>query len=110
MAHSNDLNAVRSLIRDTVGKYQKITEMMKGMRVPYFRRGEMSIPAFKMKEGGNVETDARDGSLKLMSKAAEFPVDFFFYDLEDAAPDQPEYKVHARQFVIEALTKFDFGK
>lgn len=106
---SDAFSAVRALIRDTTGRYQKIEEMVKGARVPYYRRGEMSIPAFKMKAGGDVEKDARAESLKLMSKAAQFPIDFFFYDLEDASPDNPEYKVHARKFVIEALNTNDFG-
>jgi citrate lyase subunit beta/citryl-CoA lyase len=44
-----------------------------------------------------------------MKKVTDLPVDFFFYDLEDASPDHPEYKRFARQFVVEALTTFDFG-
>jgi citrate lyase subunit beta/citryl-CoA lyase len=104
-----DFDAVRAMIKDVVGKHRKIEEMVKGANVPYYRRGEMSIPAFKMKAGGNVETDGRENSLKLMGKAAQFPIDFFFYDLEYASPDHPEYKVYSREFVVEALTTNDFG-
>lgn len=94
---------IRQFIRSAQNTHRARPEMMHGQKVPYFRRGEMSIPGFKMKPGGNVETDGRQQSLRLMSKAAKFPIDFFFYDLEDAAPDNPEYKVFARQFVAEAL-------
>jgi citrate lyase beta subunit len=69
----------------------------------------MSIPSFKMKPGGNLEVDARENSLKLMKKAAELPIDFFFYDLEDAAPDNANFKPWARKFVVEALTSFNYG-
>ena len=84
--------------------------MMKGAKVPYYRRGEMSIPAFKMKPGGDPETDGRATSLKLMGKAASLPIDFFFYDLEDASPDNPDLKPLARAFVIEAFNTLDYGK
>lgn len=83
--------------------------MIKGAKVPYYRRAEMSIPAFKMDPGGNPGVDGKAKSLKLMGKAASLPVDFFFYDLEDAAPDNPEFKPWARKFVIDAFNKFDFG-
>jgi citrate lyase beta subunit len=36
-------------------------------------------------------------------------VDFFFYDLEDAAPDNAEFKPLARRFLIEAFQTFDYG-
>ncbi len=85
-------------------------EMMRGTAVPYARRGVMAIPGFRMTTGGDVERDARAQSLKLMNKAAQLPLDFFFYDLEDAAPDNPAFKPHARRFVVEALTSNDFGK
>lgn len=104
-----DFSSVRKAIKESVGRHRKIEEMVKGAAVPYDRRGEMSIPAFKMKAGGNVETEGREGSLKLMKKASEFPIDFFFYDLEDASPDNPDYKVYARKFVVEALNTFNFG-
>jgi len=69
----------------------------------------MAIPAFKMKPGGEPGTDGRETSLKLMKKVAELPVDFFFYDLEDASPDHTEYKTFARRFVVEALTGTEYG-
>ncbi len=96
-------------IKAIQAKHRANPEMVKGLRVPYFRRGEMAIPAFKMKTGGNPATDARETSLKLMKKVTELPVDFFFYDLEDASPDHPEFKAFARSFVVEALTSFQFG-
>ena len=102
-------DAIRDEIRQITKKHRARPEMMRGMKVPYYRRGEMSIPAFKMKAGGDVETDARAQSLKLMGKAAVFPIDFFFYDLEDASPDNPDYKIWARKFVVEALTSNDYG-
>ncbi len=83
---------------------------MKGQLVPYYRRGVMSIPAFKMSTGGDPAVDGRAQSLRVMKKAAALPVDFFFYDLEDAAPDNAEFKVFARQFVVEALHGSDFGE
>ena len=48
-------------------------------------------------------------SMQLMRKAAGLPADLLFFDLEDAAPDHPEFKSFARQFAIEALTTTDFG-
>ena len=90
-------------------RYRQIPEMVKGLNVPYYRRGEMAIPAFKMKSGGNPETDGRDTSLKLMKKVTELPVDFFFYDLEDASPDHPEFKRFAREFVVDVLNQTEFG-
>lgn len=90
-------------------KHRARPEMVRGLKVPYHRRGVMSIPGFRMKAGGDVETDGRQQSLRVMSKATQFPVDFFFYDLEDAAPDNPSYKELAREFVIEALNTYDFG-
>jgi len=106
----SDFNAVRDLIQTVQRKHRAVPEMMKGANVPYYRRGEMSIPAFKMKAGGDPETDGRATSLKLMGKAAQFPIDFFFYDLEDASPDNPDLKPLARQFIIEAFNTFDYGK
>jgi citrate lyase subunit beta/citryl-CoA lyase len=91
------------------GRHRARPEMMRGLAVPYYRRGEMSIPSFKMAPGGDIEKDARAQSLKLMNKAAQLPIDFFFYDLEDAAPDNPHFKPFARRFVVEALTTNDYG-
>mgnify|MGYP001338364976 CR=1 FL=1 len=105
-----DFNGVRDLIQTVQQTHRAIPEMMKGGCVPYYRRGEMSIPAFKMKAGGDPETDGRATSLKLMGKAAQLPIDFFFYDLEDASPDNPELKPLARKFIIEAFNTFDYGK
>ena len=82
----------------------------RGRLVPYRRRGVMAIPAFKMRAGGDPASDGRAQTWKLLQKAAELPVDCFFYDLEDAAPDHPEFKAYARQFCAEALAQFDFGK
>ncbi|MCA9564912.1 MAG: hypothetical protein KC561_15555, partial [Myxococcales bacterium] len=101
---------IRAEIQSIQAKHRDRPEMMRGMRVPYYRRGEMSIPAFKKPKEGSVEVEGRELSLKLMGKAASLPIDFFFYDLEDASPDNPDYKVFARQFVVEALTSNDYGK
>ena len=103
------LQDLRQHIASVQAKHRSRPEHIRGMHVPYYRRAEMSIPAFKMASGGNVETDGRQQSLKLMSKAASFPIDFFFYDLEDASPDNPDFKVWARKFVVEALTTNDYG-
>lgn len=104
-----DFDAIRDEIRQIQGRHRARPEHMHGMKVPYWRRGEMSIPGFKMKPGGEVETDGRALSLKLMGKAAQLPIDFFFYDLEDASPDNADLKPWARKFVIEALTTNDYG-
>jgi citrate lyase subunit beta/citryl-CoA lyase len=101
--------SISSEIQKIQERRRAIPEMVKGLNVPYYRRGEMAIPAFKMANGGNPETDGKQTSLKLMKKVTELPVDFFFYDLEDASPDHHEYKAFARQFVVEALTTSDFG-
>jgi citrate lyase subunit beta/citryl-CoA lyase len=103
---SSDISHYIKSIQD---HHRRIGEMVKGVNVPYYRRGEMAIPAFKMKTGGNPETDGRESSLKLMKKVASLPVDFFFYDLEDATPDYPEYKAYARKFTIEVLNSTSFG-
>ena len=105
----SDFKAVRELIAEAQARHRAQEEMIRGARVPYYRRGEMSIPAFKMAPGGDPEKDAKALSLKLMGKAAQLPIDFFFYDLEDAAPDNPEFKPFARQHVIEAFNTFDYG-
>ena len=104
-----DFTEVREQIRAAQKIHRVEAEMIRGALVPYYRRGEMSIPAFKMKAGGDPEKDARETSLKLMGKAATLPVDFFFYDLEDASPDNPEFKPFARRFVIEAFQALQFG-
>ncbi|MFN0158715.1 MAG: HpcH/HpaI aldolase/citrate lyase family protein [Bacteroidota bacterium] len=103
------LEDISSIIRKVQEKHRRVPEIVKGMNVPYYRRGEMAIPAFKMKKGGNPATDGRDTSVKLMKKVSDLPVDFFFYDLEDASPDHAEYKDFARQFVAEVLTTTAFG-
>jgi citrate lyase beta subunit len=99
----------RELIRTAQRRHQRVDEMMKGVNVPYYRRGEMSIPGFKMKPNTDPEVDGKALSMKMMRKAAELPIDFFFYDLEDASPDNPDLKPLARQFVVEALGELDFG-
>ena len=38
-----------------------------------------------------------------------FTIDFFFYDLEDAAPDNANFKPLARRFLIEAFQTLDYG-
>ena len=84
--------------------------MVKGLRVPYYRRGVLSIPAFRQTAPtGDPAVEGRAASLRLMAKAASLPVDFFFYDLEDAAPDHPEFRPLARAFAVEAFQTFDFG-
>ncbi len=105
----SSLDALRSEIAQIQSKHRARSESMRGMHVPYQRRGEMSIPAFKNRPGGDLENDARAMSLKLMNKAAQLPIEFFFYDLEYAAPDHAEYKPWARRFVVEALTTNDYG-
>ena len=100
---------IRREIGEIQSKHRKRLEMMRGMKVPYYRRGEMAIPGFRMRAGGDVATDGRAQSLKVMNKAAQLPLDFFFYDLEDAAPDNSDYKAFARKFVVEALTTNDYG-
>lgn len=103
-------DAIRKEIGQAREKHRARPELMHGMKVPFHRRGEMAIPAFRMKAGGDVEKDARAQSLRVMGKAAQLPIDFFFYDLEDAAPDNPEFKTFARQFIVEALTSNDYGE
>lgn len=103
------LDDIKHSIANIQARHRARPEMMRGMAVPYYRRGVMAIPSFKMAAGGDVARDARAQSLKLMNKAAQLPLDCFFYDLEDAAPDNPEFKPFAREFVVEALTTNDFG-
>jgi citrate lyase subunit beta/citryl-CoA lyase len=95
-------------IREVRRRHQH-PEMVRGINVPYYRRGEMAVPAFRMKTGGDPATDGRETSLRLLRKVSELPVDFFFYDLEDASPDHPEFKGFARKFVVEALNSTSFG-
>ncbi|HIN85462.1 MAG TPA: hypothetical protein EYN06_03195 [Myxococcales bacterium] len=104
-----DMQQARDLIRSAQRRHQRVPEMMKGSNVPYYRRGEMSIPAFKMKPGGEPETDGRATSMKIMRKAAELPIDFFFYDLEDASPDNPDLKPLAREFIVDSFSELDYG-
>lgn len=103
------LETLRSQIRGIQAGHRARPEHMHGQAVPYFRRGEMSIPGFKM-TGGDIATEGRAQSLKLMAKAAELPIEFFFFDLEDAAPDNASYKPWARKFVVEALRTYDYGE
>ncbi len=102
-------NEIISRIRGSQARHRLRPEMVRGLCVPYYRRGEMAIPAFKMKQGGNPATDGKETSLKLMKNVCKLPVDFFFYDLEDASPDHTEYKSFARKFVVEVLNTTDFG-
>jgi citrate lyase subunit beta/citryl-CoA lyase len=104
-----DFEQARSQIQSAQVRHRSIEEMVRGANVPYFRRGEMSIPAFKLPPGGDPETDGRAKSLRLMSKAASLPIDFFFYDLEDAAPDNASFKPLARRFLIEAFQTLDLS-
>ena len=55
----SNYDALREEIRQIQSKHRARPESMRGQKVPYYRRGEMSIPAFKMKPGGNVETDGK---------------------------------------------------
>ena len=105
----SSLDAIRSEIAQIQARHRKVAERMHGQFVPYYRRGEMSIPAFKMGPGGDPERDARATSQKLMKKAAELPIDFVFYDLEDAAPDNADFKPWARKFIVEVLQTTSFG-
>ncbi len=101
---------VRIAIRSTQRKHRRTPEMMKGARVPYYRRGVMSIPAFRLRSpADDPAVEGRAARLRLMAKATTLPVDFFFFDLEDAAPDNPAFKPLARSFVIEAYETLDFG-
>ncbi len=100
---------IRSTIQGIQHKHRAFEEMTRGLKVPYFRRGEMSIPAFRMPHGGDPQVEGRNSSMKMMEKATSLPVDFFFYDLEDAAPDNPEFKQIARGFVVEAFQNLNFG-
>lgn len=104
-----DLERLRLDVRATSARHAALPDMVRGQNVPYQRRGEMSIPAFRMKAGGHPQREGREQSLRMMKKAESLPVDFFFFDLEDAAPEQPEFKAHARRFCVEALTSMDFG-
>lgn len=104
-----DLQQLRQEAARFSARHAATPDMVRGALVPYQRRGEMSIPAFRMKAGGHPDREGREQSLRVMQKAQTLPVDFFFYDLEDAAPDQPDFKTAARRFCIEALTTLDFG-
>ncbi len=82
----------------------------RGRLVPYRRRGVLAIPAFKMRAGGDPAVDGRAQSWKLLQRATETAADGFFFDLEDAAPNHPEFKAFARKFCAEALAQLDFGR
>ncbi len=77
--------------------------LVRGQHVPYFRRGVLSVPSFKWNRTGEPNVEARGQSLRLMGNATRLPVDALFFDLEDAAPDQPEFKALARDFCRQAL-------
>ncbi len=100
---------LQAFIRAIQARHRGVPEMIRGMRVPYHRRAELSIPAFTMTPGGDPASDGRAASLRLMAKASTLPADLFFFDCEDAAPDHPEFKRYARTFAAEALTAFEFG-
>ncbi len=104
------MDDLRRDLRQTQARHRQVAEQMRGLQVPYRRRGELSIPAFRMAAGGDPRTDGRTQSLKVMAGAQRFAVDLFFYDLEDAAPDHPEFKAFARQYAIEALATYEFGQ
>ncbi len=104
-----DFDPARSLIARVRRTHSQVPEMIRGAKVPYHRRAEMSIPAFKLRGDGDPEVEGRAQSLRMMGKAAIFPIDFFFYDLEDACPDNPDLKPMARSFLIEAFETLDFG-
>jgi citrate lyase subunit beta/citryl-CoA lyase len=101
---------LRGMIRGIQARHRAAPEMTRGALVPYHRRGEMSVPAFTMAPGGDPATDGRTASLRLMQKVCAHPVDLFFFDCEDAAPDHPAFKSFARTFAADALTSFDFGE
>lgn len=84
-------------------------ERYAGALVPYFRRGEMAIPALKADPAApGDKAAARAASLKLMQGAVRFKPDLFFFDLEDAAPDNPTLRPWAREFLVEGLTTIPF--
>jgi citrate lyase beta subunit len=101
---------LRAEIRAAQARHAAVAEEVRGRRVPYFRVGELSVPAFKMAAGGDPRVEGRAQTLKLMSGAARFPVDCLFFDLEDAAPDRPDWKPFARAYAAEALLSLDFGE
>ncbi len=105
----SDWEALQGEIRRAQKRHRVQADRVRGLFVPYFRRGVLSVPAFKMSAGGDPKVQGREQSLKLMSKAAQLPADCFFYDLEDAAPDQAEFKQFAREFAVEALLTHDFA-
>jgi len=84
-------------------RHARTQPLVRGQCVPYFRRGVLSVPAFKWNGAGDPTLEARAQSLRHMAKASQWPVDALFFDLEDAAPDQPQFKALARQFCADAL-------
>ena len=105
-----ELERLKRDITNIQNKHRERPEMMRGSKSPFYRRGEMSIPAFRMRAGEEPEKEGREQSLRVMNKAVNLPIDLFFYDLEDAAPDNPEFKKYARQFIVEALQTNDYGE
>jgi citrate lyase subunit beta/citryl-CoA lyase len=106
---STEHDALRAEIRAAQEHHRRTPEMIRGVDVPYHRRGELVVPAFRMKPGGDPESDGRTESLRVMQKAATLDADMVFIDLEDASPDHPEYKLLGRRFAVEALTTILFG-
>lgn len=104
-----NLSSVQAFLHDAVLRHAAVSEGVRGMNVPYTRRGVMSIPAFRIRPGADPETEGREQSLRVMRKATTLPVDFFFYDLEDATPEPPRFKALARGYCVEALNTLDFG-
>jgi citrate lyase beta subunit len=100
---------LRAFVRTCQAAARRRPEHSAGSLVPYSRRGEMAIPAFKAdpRRPGD-KAAAREASLKLMRGAIRFQPDLFVYDLEDAAPDNPEFRPWAREFCAEALATLPF--
>lgn len=104
----NPVEIWRQTLGERASHHQKTSEMVRGSAVPYHRRGVLSVPAYR--GGAALQPEVvRTRSLQMMAKAALLPVDALFFDLEDAAPDQPAFKALARQFCAEALATTDFG-
>lgn len=102
------LDALRTGIREATARHRATPEMIRGLHVPYHRRGELVVPAFRMRPGGNPETDGRTESLRVMQRAPSLGADMVFFDCEDASPDHPEFKSLARRYAVEALLTTEF--
>lgn len=99
--------SLRAAIHAATAHYRAAPGMVRGLRVPYHRRGELVVPAFRMRPGGNPETDGRTESLRVMQRAPSLGADMVFFDCEDASPDHPEFKSLARRYAVEALLTTD---